>query len=188
MNIEFIETGNFFSRSGYKPEIVVIHIMLGTMEGTISWFKNPKSYASAHYLVAKDGRVVQMVKDENGAWHAGNIDRPSENAKRILKKNGLGIWINPNKYSLGIECEGKAGDRWTEPQMSSLAELVKTLCVRFGIPQDRLHIMDHQDITSYKPQLDDWVAEVISRLRQPEAGSEDREEIKKKIIDLVNQL
>lgn len=58
MNIEYIESKNYFSRDNYKPEFVVIHIMQGTMEGTISWFKNPTSEVSAHYLIGKDGRVV----------------------------------------------------------------------------------------------------------------------------------
>jgi len=188
MNIEFIETNNFYSRSGYRPEIIVLHIMQGTMQGTISWFKNPKSQASAHYLVGKDGRVVQMVKDADGAWHAGRPYNPTENAKRVLKKNLLGSYINPNKYSLGIECEGRDGDQWTELQMNSLVELVKILCARFDIFRDRLHILDHQDITSYKPQLDSWVAEVIRRLHLSEVGSGDREKIKLQIIELVNQL
>lgn len=188
MNIEFVETKNFYSRDGHKPEIIVIHIMLGTMNGTISWFKNPDSQVSAHYLVGKDGRVVQMVKDEEGAWHAGRIYNPTENAKRILKKNIWGSYINPNKYSLGIECEGQDGDHWTEPQMESLAALVRMLCARFDILRDRLHIMDHQDITSYKPQLDSWVAEVIRRLQQPEVSEDDREKIKNQIIELVKKL
>jgi N-acetyl-anhydromuramyl-L-alanine amidase AmpD len=188
MNIEFIETKNFYSRSGYKPEIIVLHIMQGTMNGTISWFKNPKSYSSAHYLVGKDGRVVQMVKDADGAWHAGRVYNPSENIKRVLKKTRWGGYINPNKYSLGIECEGKDGDHWTEPQMKSLTDLVRTLCARFDILRDRLHIIDHQDIASYKPQLDSWVAEVIRRLHRPEVGSEDREVIKRQIVALVEQL
>jgi len=188
MNIEFIPSKNFFSRDGYKPEIIVIHIMLGTINGTISWFKNPTSQVSAHYLVGKDGRVVQMVKDEDAAWHAGRISNPSEDAKRILKKNTWGSYINPNKYSLGIECEGQDGDLWTEPQMNSLVELTRTLCIKFNIFQDRLHIIDHQDITSYKPQLDTWVSEVIRRLHQPEVEENDREKIKEQIIELVKKL
>lgn len=188
MNIEFIPTENFYSRSGYKPEIIVVHIMLGTMDGTISWFKNPKSYSSAHYLVGKNGHVVRMVKDTDAAWHAGRVHKPSENAKRVLKKNSWGGYINPNKYSLGIECEGKLGDHWTEPQMKSLAELVNSLCGNHKILKDRLHIVDHQDIASYKPQLEAWVTEIIKRLHPPEVGGEDREAIKRQVIALVNKL
>jgi len=128
MNIEYIESKNYFSRDGYKPEFIVIHIMQGTMAGTISWFKNPASEVSAHYLVGKDGRVVQMIKDTDAAWHAGRINNPSEKAKRVLKTNLLGGYVNPNKYSLGIECEGKTGDVWTESQINSLVELIKMLC------------------------------------------------------------
>lgn len=175
-----------FSRDGYKPEFIVIHIMQGTMAGTISWFKNPASEVSAHYLVGKDGRVAQMVKDADAAWHAGRIHNPSEKAKRVLKTNLFGGYANPNKYSLGIECEGMVGDRWTEPQIKSLAELVKMLCARFYILRDDLHIIDHQEIASYKEQMDDWIQEVIRHFQSEVA--EDREKIKKQIIELVNKL
>jgi len=187
MSIEYIESKNYFSRDGHKPEFIVIHIMQGMMEGTISWFKNPASGVSAHYLVGKDGRVVQMVKDAEAAWHAGRIHNPSEKAKRILKTNLFGGYVNPNKYSLGIECEGRAGDMWMEAQIQSLAELIKMLCARFDILRDDLHIIDHQEIASYKEQMDDWIQEVIRRLQQNEV-TEDREKIKKQIIELVNKL
>jgi N-acetyl-anhydromuramyl-L-alanine amidase AmpD len=128
-----------------------------------------------------------MVKDADAAWHAGRIHNPSEKAKRVLKANLLGGYVNPNKYLLGIECEGKTGDVWTEAQINSLAELVKMLCARFDILRDDLHIIDHQEITSYKEQMDDWIQEVIRRLQHNEVA-EDREKIKKQIIELVQKL
>nr|WP_072774986.1 N-acetylmuramoyl-L-alanine amidase [Desulfitobacterium chlororespirans] len=33
--------------------------------------QNPASQVSSHYLVLKDGRILQLVKDEDTAWHAG---------------------------------------------------------------------------------------------------------------------
>lgn len=40
--------------------------------GTVSWFQNSASQVSAHYVVEQDGRVVQMVSEDDTAWHNGN--------------------------------------------------------------------------------------------------------------------
>lgn len=47
------------------------------------------SKASAHYVIDRDGSVVQMVMDENRAWHAG-----------VSSLNGI---KNVNDFSIGIE-------------------------------------------------------------------------------------
>jgi len=55
----------------------------------VNWFKNPEADASAHLIIDHDGSIVQMVKLNEKAWHAG--------ASSWDDKNGL------NKYSIGIE-------------------------------------------------------------------------------------
>ena len=39
--------------------------------GHSSWFQNPTSKVSAHYVVEQDGSVVQMVSEDDTAWHNG---------------------------------------------------------------------------------------------------------------------
>lgn len=177
-------TNNYSSRGKYQPEAIVLHIMQGTMKGTISWFKSLSSFVSAHYLVGKDGEVVQMVGEEMVAWHAGRVFRPSARGLAVLKKNLWGGFVNPNYYTIGIECEGKSGDKWTEEQMSALVELIRNIMKRWKI--DIKRIITHRDIASYKPNLDDWLEEVKSRLIKKEKV--DKEEIKKEIIRLVDLL
>ena len=60
---------------------------------SINRLKNPKFKVSCHYLINRKGKIVQMVKDENVAWHAG---------KSKWKK-----FINLNKSSIGIELVNK---------------------------------------------------------------------------------
>ena len=60
------------------------------------------------------------------------------------------------------------------------------LCARFDIMRDDLHIIDHQEITSYKEQMDDWIQEALRRLQNE--VTEDRKKIKRQIIELVNEL
>ena len=74
-------------RSSHNINYVVIHTTQGSYNGTISWFQNPASQVSAHYVVkSSDGAVTQMVREKDIAWHAGN-------------------WTY-NTQSIGIEHEG----------------------------------------------------------------------------------
>ena len=55
---------------------VVMHTQVGNNPGTVAWFNNPASQASAHFCVAQDGQIVQMGPIGKGwiAWAeaAGN--------------------------------------------------------------------------------------------------------------------
>ena len=78
---------------------LVLHGTAGA--GTIEWFLNPASKVSAHYVVAQDGKVTQMVREADTAWHAGVVSPAS-----ILNNQG-----NPNQFCIGIEfSRNKAND------------------------------------------------------------------------------
>lgn len=147
-------------RSGSKPEAIVIHVMDGTLPGTDAWFNNPTSKVSAHYGIGKTGEVHQYVKEEDQAWHAGVISKPSA---KIVKAKGS---LNPNRYTIGIEHEGTATSAWTEEMKRASSSLIREVCNRWGIPIDREHIIGHYEIRSTKPNcpasnkaiIDDLVA------------------------------
>jgi len=50
---------------------MLVHTQVGNNPGSVSWFNNSASQASAHFCVAQDGSIVQMGP-VNGwkAWHA----------------------------------------------------------------------------------------------------------------------
>lgn len=126
---EFIESPNFTKDERAKGKInyVIIHTIEGTQKSCIGWFQNKKSQVSAHYVIGFDGKVVQMVKDANRAWHAG---------VKLYNEEGI-----------GIEHEGHAAkNEWTEKQFRASADLTRWLCKEYGIPIDRKHIMGHQEI------------------------------------------
>ena len=54
---------------------------------SIKRLKNPKSKVSCHYLISRNGSVIQMVNEKNIAWHAG--------------KSRWKNYVNLNKNSLG---------------------------------------------------------------------------------------
>lgn len=131
-------------RGGMRPDVIVIHIQEGTMSGTDAWFRNPQAKVSAHYGVGRDGSVVQWVSDADAAWHAGTVKDPT--AEIVKDRPGL----NPNQYSIGIECEGKATDEPTIHQLTALGELVRQLCGTHRIPFSRKHVVGHREIRADK--------------------------------------
>jgi N-acetyl-anhydromuramyl-L-alanine amidase AmpD len=115
---------------------IIIHITDGgaNINGTISWFRNPVREGrpvevSAHYIVGRDGEVVQMVRENDVAWHAGSA-------------NGESIGIEHNARAPG---RGKDALYPTAAQYCSSAALVRWLCARYGVPLDRVHILGHAE-------------------------------------------
>ena len=126
--------GNFHKgrRRGAVIDRIVIHITAGgpKIDGTIGWFQNPEAKVSAHYVVGRDGEVVQMVHDADTAYHASSANSRS-----------IGIEHNANKpYKLN-----KRDLPPTEPQYAASAKLVAWLCATHGVPVDREHIVGHQE-------------------------------------------
>lgn len=149
MNIIQKPTSNHFvGRKGYKPELIVIHVMDGSLAGTDSWFQSGSAAAgkpvSAHYGIGQSGEVHQYVQEEDGAYHAGNILNPSF---KLFK----GANINPNLYTIGIEHEGNATSIWSAALKASSAQMIKDICARWNIPIDRDHIIGHYQVFSGKP-------------------------------------
>jgi N-acetyl-anhydromuramyl-L-alanine amidase AmpD len=106
---------------------VVVHVTQGSYAGSISWFQNPSSNVSAHYVIrSSDGEVTQTVRDRDTAWHA---------------RSG-------NPYSIGLEHEGYVDNpSWfTDAMYRSSAALTRHLCDRYGIPKDRSHIVGHVEV------------------------------------------
>jgi N-acetyl-anhydromuramyl-L-alanine amidase AmpD len=126
-----------FRASGSDRTInrVVIHITDGgsSINGPISWFQNPASGVSSHYIVGQNGEVVQMVRDRDIAWHANRANGDSigiehcARAPKVLGPNDPGLIPTPLQYEAS-------------------AALVQWLCDQYGIPVDRDHILGHSEV------------------------------------------
>jgi len=139
MEIIWKPSPNFSAgRKGRSIIAIVDHITAGSAAGAIAWLSNPASQASAHYVVAKSGGIVQLVAEENRAWHAGIVNKPN-----WLLYDGT----NPNNYTIGIEHEGYDGTL-TELQYQATLWLHKQIMARNGIPLDTSHIIGHYRIDS----------------------------------------
>ena len=114
--MQWVKSPNYSSRSGQQiTNIVIHHTDAPSLSGTVSWFQNPASQVSAHYVVDTDGSIVQMVEDDNKAWHCyGN-----------------------NGYTLGIECvHQNSMGHITPSQEKSLIQLCKYLMAEYKISKD----------------------------------------------------
>jgi N-acetylmuramoyl-L-alanine amidase len=129
--LEFIASPNY--RAGRRKPItaLVIHYTASLfIESTINWFTRKESSVSAHYVVGRDGRVVQMVREEDVAWHAGRSAMgPSEKPPREP---------NVNDFSIGIELVGTMDSGFTDRQLASFYELLAQLVVKYRIMPERV--------------------------------------------------
>ena len=126
---EWIASINYGIR---KPNFVVIHHTAQDSLGqTIRTFHSEKAGVSAHYVVGRTGKVVQMVNDYYRAYHAGT-----------------GKWGNDtdlNSSSIGIELDNNGTtDPWTDAQINALVELLSYLKTKYNIPQ--ANFIGHMDL------------------------------------------
>ena len=83
---------------------------------------------SSHFLIRRDGTLVQFVQCTRRAWHAG-----------------MSCWNGRercNDFSIGIELEGTDDDPYADAQYETLSALVDALCARYPIED----VVGHSDI------------------------------------------
>jgi N-acetyl-anhydromuramyl-L-alanine amidase AmpD len=205
MNITKKNSPNKYNgRNGWKPDIIVCHITEGSYNGAVSWLCNPKSQASAHFVVAKDGRVTQLVDLKNGAWCNGTSTNPT--SKVYYGKSSLKAVrdrkTNANYYTVSIEHEGiwaEGKGKLTEAQKAATIELIKYIRSEvksiFGveIPADREHIVGHFEVSPVtKPncpgqnyQFSEIIAAVNGGTQETKAPETKQESGRFKVGDIV---
>src|SRR5213082_3535526 len=107
---------------------IVIHVTEGSYLGTVAWLRDPRAHASANFVVARNGKVQELVPLHDIAWHAGN-------------------WAY-NVRSVGIENVGVTGDPagFTLPEYRASARIAAVIARRSLIPIDRRHIIGHSQV------------------------------------------
>lgn len=86
------------------PPFVIMHFTAGrSRESTVGHFLDPKTKASAHLVIGRDGSVTQCVPFTRAAWHAGVSEWT------VYSPPTTGIPLPPrvysglNQHSIGIE-------------------------------------------------------------------------------------
>ena len=83
---------------------------------------------SAHFLVRRDGGVVQFVPCAKRSWHAGESTWKGR--------------ARCNDFSIGIEVEGTSEAPFTDAQYDRLAELTRAVQARYPVAD----IVGHSDV------------------------------------------
>jgi N-acetylmuramoyl-L-alanine amidase len=127
---------NFGERAGGRsPDIILLHYTgMATADGALKWLCAPESQVSCHYFVHEDGRVEQLVREADRAWHAG---------KSVWKGEA-----DINSASIGIEIAnaGHPGGLpdFPETQVDAVVELCLDCGRRWGIAPER--VLAHSDV------------------------------------------
>lgn len=107
-----------------KPERIFMHHTNGSIESAIGVFQRTQRVdgeyrqVSAHYIIARDGRIIQMVPDNKVAYHSGAAG---------------------NNNSIGIENEATRTEQGLTPaQEQSLIQLVQYLTQVYNIPNNKI--------------------------------------------------
>ena len=138
---------NFDARpEGVAPSLLVLHnisLPPGQFNGqaVIEFFQNRLDWdahpfyaqirnvrVSSHFLIRRDGTVVQFVSCNDRAWHAG--------VSTFFGRDRC------NDYSIGIELEGSDEQPFDDAQYAPLANLASALIERYALAA----VAGHSDI------------------------------------------
>ena len=122
-------------RSGSSITMIIIHYTgMQSERESLKRLTSLKSKVSAHYLIGRNGRTLNLVEPRYVAWHAG---------KSMWKKNE-----NLNKNSIGIELVNKGHkfgyQKFTKIQIKNLIFLCGKLKKKYKIKNQ--YILGHSDI------------------------------------------
>jgi N-acetylmuramoyl-L-alanine amidase len=122
-------------RDGRAPDMLILHYTgMESAEGALDWLTRQESKVSCHYFVDEEGRIAQLVREEERAWHAGQS-----------------LWAGEtdlNSCSIGIEIHNPGHDfdyvDFTDAEMLAVEALCRDILSRHAIPPHR--VLAHSDI------------------------------------------
>ena len=141
MKIKLLNSPNYSRNSRPKKSIKFIIIHYTGMQSEIESINrliNKNSKVSCHYLINRKGTIMQMVKENKIAWHAGVSKW--KNIKN-LNKNSIGIELVNKGHFFGYE-------NYSNLQINSLIKLCSKLKKKYKIHKE--NFLGHSDIAPYR--------------------------------------
>lgn len=141
---------NFGARAnGRSPDLILLHYTgMSSAQAAEERLCDPAAEVSAHYLVHEDGRVVQMVREADRAWHAG---KSSWKGETDINSCSIGIEIVNPGHEIGY-CD------FPDVQMASVVGLCLDIKARRSVPVER--VIGHSDVAPGRKvdpgELFDW--------------------------------
>jgi N-acetyl-anhydromuramyl-L-alanine amidase AmpD len=116
---------------GNTPRYVIVHgtgsSLSETAQHVAQFFQTNDPPTSTHYVIGRDGAVVQCVAEADAAWGNGVISA------------GADVWWhdNPNNYTISIEHVNDSANSTplTAEQQAASFALIGHICERHGIPK-----------------------------------------------------
>lgn len=146
------------------PRYLVFHYTAGrSAQSAINWLTNPEAKASAHLVIARDGKVTQLAPFNVKTWHAGrsrwdglsglnshSIGIEMDNAGPLSKVgNGYRAWFGktyPESQVIHATHKLEQEPRWwhayTEAQITVAWELAHLLFRQYDLKE----VVGHEDI------------------------------------------
>ncbi|KKM87007.1 hypothetical protein LCGC14_1273250 [marine sediment metagenome] len=165
---------NHSSRRGEPVTATVIHYTAaGPARGSIRWLQMPESKASAHFVIARDGFVTQLVALSRRAWHAGvarlgasrrvnhqTIGVELANCGLLVERDGNFFWeqgrrliwydgLQPVRAVLGYPSDVRVTGPW-EPYPAEQIAALRGLLVELsaaGYTEASRHLVGHDEVS-----------------------------------------
>lgn len=177
--IQWAASPNYSRRHTAEISAIIYHYTAGDRQSdTVKYFQDPASKVSAHYVVGRDGKVVQMVPLNRAAWHAGESNLAGTagvnnfsigieicNWGKLTKKDDkFYVWSGePYRGPAPVRAAGAYWEPYTDAQYKSLARLTTVLLAKYAIR----HITGHSDIALPKGRkIDPGAAFDYQRIKQ----------------------
>lgn len=122
-----------FSQREVGIKYIILHgTWMHSTQDALDRLCDESAKVSCHYVIDEEGKLYQLVKDTQVAWHAG-----------------LSAWgedVSLNKYSIGIELShsGDLSKPYTDKQYKTLTKLLDVLISVHGVALN--HVLGHSDI------------------------------------------
>jgi N-acetylmuramoyl-L-alanine amidase len=114
-----------------RPNFVILHQTTNDTVGkALATLTDPQRKVSAHYLIGRDGGLIQLVDESARAWHAG--------------ESRWGGMSDLNSASIGIELDNTGEEPFAEAQIVTLLSLLADLRERYKIPA--ANVLAHGDV------------------------------------------
>ena len=135
MTTSYSPNFNIPKRVKNRIKFIIIHYTgMKKESAAIKRMQDPKSKVSSHYLIKRNGEIINLVPDLFEAWHAGDS---SWKHFKSLNKNSIGIEITNPGHKHGYK-------RFSKKQIFSLQKLLNILVKKYKIKKK--YILGHSDI------------------------------------------
>ena len=136
MAISYSPNFHLPKRAKNRIKFIIIHYTgMKKESAAIKRLQDPKSKVSSHYLIKRNGKIINLVPDLFEAWHAGVS---SWKHFKSLNKNSIGIEITNPGHQHGFK-------KFSKKQIFSLQKLLKILVKKYKIKKN--YVLGHSDIS-----------------------------------------